>query len=67
MTAHRHALDSFSLDGRVAVVIGGTGKLCGRMAAALGSAGARLVLVGRDEDKGGAATASMRDMASEGR
>ncbi len=46
---------SFRLDGRVAVVIGGTGVLCGRMAHALADAGARTVIVGRDPAKGSAA------------
>ncbi len=41
----------FGLDGRVAVVIGGTGALCSRMAGALAEAGARTVIVGRDEAK----------------
>ena len=60
MNGSTSALDRFRLDGRVAVVIGGTGVLCGEMAAALGSAGARLVLVGRDEAKGAAAVARRR-------
>ena len=42
---------SFRLDGRVAVVIGGTGVLGGRMAQALAEAGARTVIVGRDSAK----------------
>jgi NAD(P)-dependent dehydrogenase (short-subunit alcohol dehydrogenase family) len=41
----------FSLQGRVAVVIGGTGELCGAMAEGLAGAGAEVVLVGRNEDK----------------
>lgn len=41
----------FSLDGKVAVVIGGTGELCGAMAEGLASAGAEVVIVGRNEDK----------------
>ncbi|WP_221029229.1 SDR family oxidoreductase [Actomonas aquatica] len=45
-------LDSlFSLSGRVAVVIGGTGELCGAMAEGLAGAGAEVVLVGRNEQK----------------
>jgi NAD(P)-dependent dehydrogenase (short-subunit alcohol dehydrogenase family) len=41
----------FSLDGKTAVVIGGTGELCGAMAAALAGGGAEIVLVGRNEEK----------------
>ncbi len=43
--------DLFSLKDRVAVVIGGTGELCGAMAEGLAAAGARVALVGRDETK----------------
>jgi NAD(P)-dependent dehydrogenase (short-subunit alcohol dehydrogenase family) len=46
---------SFRLDGRVAVVIGGTGALGGEMAGALAEAGARTVIVGRDPANGNAA------------
>jgi NAD(P)-dependent dehydrogenase (short-subunit alcohol dehydrogenase family) len=41
----------FSLQGRVAVVIGGTGKLCGAMAEGFARAGATVALVGRDAAK----------------
>lgn len=41
----------FSLEGKTAVVIGGTGVLCGEMAASLAKAGAEVVLVGRNEQK----------------
>ncbi len=41
----------FNLDGKVAVVIGGTGELCGAMAEGLAAAGAETVLVGRSEEK----------------
>lgn len=41
----------FSLAGKVAVVIGGTGELCGAMAQGLAGAGAEVVLVGRNADK----------------
>ena len=41
----------FSLTGKVAVVIGGTGELCGAMAEGLASAGAEVVIVGRNEEK----------------
>lgn len=43
--------DLFSLQGRTAVVIGGTGVLCGEMAQGLAQAGAEVVLVGRSEEK----------------
>ena len=38
----------FSLKGRVAVVIGGTGVLCGEMAEGFAAAGAAIAIVGRD-------------------
>ncbi|HCN27628.1 MAG TPA: gluconate 5-dehydrogenase [Verrucomicrobiales bacterium] len=41
----------FSLQGRTAVVIGGTGELCGAIAEGYASAGAEVVLVGRDPAK----------------
>jgi len=44
----------FSLHGKTAVVIGGTGELCGAMAEGLAAAGAEVVLVGRSEEKAAA-------------
>ena len=41
----------FSLKGKIAVVIGGTGELCGTMAEGLALAGAEVVIVGRNEEK----------------
>lgn len=41
----------YSLTGKVAVVIGGTGELCGAMAEGMAAAGAEVVLVGRSEEK----------------
>lgn len=41
----------FNLAGKTAVVIGGTGELCGAMAEGLAAAGAKIVLVGRDAAK----------------
>jgi len=52
MTQSTQYLSSlFSLAGKVAVVIGGTGELCGAMAEGLAAAGAEAVLVGRNEEK----------------
>lgn len=44
--------DLFSLGGQTAVVVGGTGVLCGEMAKGLAQAGAHVVVVGRSEEKG---------------
>ena len=44
-------IEAVRLDGRVAVVIGGTGVLCGAIARTFASAGAHAILVGRDESK----------------
>ena len=41
----------FSLAGKTAVVIGGTGELCGAMAQCMAEAGAEVVLVGRSQEK----------------
>ncbi len=41
----------FNLSGKVAVVIGGTGELCGAMAEGLAGAGAEVVIVGRSVEK----------------
>jgi len=47
-----HYLETlFQLDGRVAVVVGGTGELCGAIAEGLAAAGAEVVLVGRKAEK----------------
>ena len=44
----------FGLEGKTAIVIGGTGVLCGTMAEGLAQAGAEVVLVGRNEEKANA-------------
>jgi len=51
MTPPEYLNSVFSLNGKVAVVIGGTGELCGAMAEGLAGAGAEVVLVGRSEEK----------------
>ena len=44
--------EQFGLEGKTAVIIGGTGELCGTMAEGLARAGAEVVLVGRIREKG---------------
>src|SRR5947207_1741887 len=44
--------DLFNLENEIAVVLGGTGVLGGAMAEALAGAGARVVVVGRSEERG---------------
>ncbi len=41
----------FGLQGKVAVVVGGTGELCSHMAGGLAKAGATVVLIGRNAEK----------------
>lgn len=54
MTPSDYLNSLFNLSGKVAVVIGGTGELCGAMAEGLAGAGAEVVLVGRNPDKAAA-------------
>jgi len=56
----------FSLIDKVAVVIGGTGELCGAMAEGLAGAGAEVVLVGRNEDKAKARLAKIEAAGGRG-
>ena len=49
----------FSLEHKVAVVIGGTGELCGAMAEGLAAAGAEVVIVGRNEERAAARIAKI--------
>lgn len=52
---HKSYLNTlFGLENKVAVVIGGTGELCGSMGEGLANAGAETVLVGRNEEKASA-------------
>ena len=58
--------DLFSLVGKTAVVIGGTGELCGAMALTMARAGAEVVIVGRNEEKAQAKLAIINDEGGEG-
>lgn len=58
--------DLFDLAGRVAVVVGGTGELCGAMAEGLATAGAEVVLVGRDATKAQARLAKIEAAGGRG-
>jgi NAD(P)-dependent dehydrogenase (short-subunit alcohol dehydrogenase family) len=51
MKPENYLSELFGLQGKVALVIGGTGELCGAMAEGLASAGAEVVLVGRSLEK----------------
>ncbi len=56
----------FSLAGKTAVVIGGTGELCGAMAEAMAGAGAEVVLVGRSREKAEARLATIEAAGGRG-
>ena len=58
--------DPYELGGKVAVVIGGTGELCGAMAEGLAEAGAEVVLVGRDAAKASARLARISEAGGRG-
>ena len=56
----------FGLEGKTAVVIGGTGELCGAMAEGLAQAGAEVVLVGRSQEKADARLAAITEKGGVG-
>ena len=58
--------DLFDLTGQVAVIIGGTGELCGAMAEGLAGAGATVVLAGRSEEKAAARLAKITAAGGQG-
>jgi NAD(P)-dependent dehydrogenase (short-subunit alcohol dehydrogenase family) len=58
-TSEQFLSSLFSLRDKVAVVIGGTGELCGAMAEGLAAAGAEVVIAGRDEEKARARLATI--------
>jgi len=51
----------FGLKDKTAVIIGGTGELCGAMAEGIAAAGAHVVLVGRSQEKAEARMAKIKD------
>lgn len=51
MSSASYLEQMFGLSGKVAVVVGGTGELCGAMAEGLAGAGAEVVLAGRNVEK----------------
>lgn len=55
----------FSLEGKTAVVVGGTGVLCGRMAETLAGAGARVLIAGKDEARGAERAAHLRSLGQQ--
>jgi NAD(P)-dependent dehydrogenase (short-subunit alcohol dehydrogenase family) len=55
----------FDVSGKVAVVTGGSGILCGAMARALAERGARIGVLGRSADKNEAAVAALRAAGGE--
>ena len=56
----------FSLKNKTAVVIGGTGELCGAMAEGLAAADAEVVLVGRSQEKADARIAAIEAAGGKG-
>lgn len=62
MVTRDYLSDLFGLEGQVAVVIGGTGVLCGAQALGLAAAGAQVVVAGRDPSKGAAAVAAIEEI-----
>jgi NAD(P)-dependent dehydrogenase (short-subunit alcohol dehydrogenase family) len=56
----------FGLRGKSAVVIGGTGELCGAMAEGLAGAGAYIYLVGRNKEKAESRLEKMRSIDGKG-
>ena len=56
----------FGLSGQTAVVIGGTGELCGAMAVGLAKAGAEVVIVGRNQQKANEKLAEIEEIGGTG-
>ena len=66
MSPDTYLKNLFGLAGRVAVVIGGTGELCGAIAEGLAAAGAEVVLVGRSAEKASARLAKITAAGGKG-
>jgi NAD(P)-dependent dehydrogenase (short-subunit alcohol dehydrogenase family) len=60
------ALDTFSLDGRIALVVGGGGAIGAALAEGFASAGAKVAVTGRTPESLGAAVRRITDAGSEG-
>ena len=56
----------FSLKDKTAVIIGGTGELCGAIAEGLAGAGAEVVLAGRSQEKADARLDAIRESGGSG-
>ncbi|HEX3445503.1 MAG TPA: SDR family NAD(P)-dependent oxidoreductase, partial [Chthoniobacterales bacterium] len=54
-------MNLFDLTGEIAVVIGGTGVLGGAIADGLAMAGAKVAILGRNQDRGEARVRSIQD------
>ena len=53
--------EQFGLSGETAVVVGGTGELCGTIAEGLAKAGAKVVIVGRSQEKADKRLAAIKE------
>jgi NAD(P)-dependent dehydrogenase (short-subunit alcohol dehydrogenase family) len=62
MNSSTYLHDLFALTGQTAVVIGGTGTLCGEMARGLAQAGATVIIAGREASKAEATRTQIRSL-----
>src|SRR5690349_10135792 len=62
----KRAPELFRLDGKVAVVVGGTGVLGGAIARAMGEAGAKLAIIGRKQPGDAAAKLAADGITAKG-
>ncbi len=66
MASDDYLTDLFGLEGQIAVVIGGTGVLCGAQARGLATAGATVIVAGRDSTKGAAVVEAIEAVGGSG-